>query len=216
MRKPSVFLLDEPISHLDAKLRHSMRTEIKKIHEEAGISFIYATPDQLEAISMADMIGVINKGEIQQIGTPDEVFSKPRNEFVAGFVGDPPMNLFDCAIHKEGETLFLINENFRLSLSEEPAKRLEGATLPERVRAGIRPTNIVITTEKKDENEVAAKISILEPLGRYTIATVSVQKLLFKVKVGGYSGLAEGQSVWLGLDQRKLHFFDKKTGLAVV
>jgi len=215
VRQPSVFLLDEPISHLDAKLRHSMRTEIKKIHEEAGISFIYATPDQLEAISMADIIAVINKGEIQQIGTPDEIFSKPRNEFVAGFVGDPPMNFFDCAIQKENGALLLQNEDFRLPLSKELAKRLESMSLPDETRAGIRPTHIAITTAKAGGNDIEAKISVLEPLGRYAIVTVNVHKLLFRIKVRGYPGLTEGQSVWLGMDQSNLHFFDRKTGQAV-
>ena len=216
VRKPAAFLLDEPISHLDAKLRHNMRTELKKIHEEAGVIFIYATPDQLEAISMADVIAVINKGEVQQIGTPEEIFENPRNEFVAGFVGDPPMNLFDCAVRKANGTLLLRDADFSLALSRELGKRLEGATLPEEVRVGIRPTNISISAEKKDENEVSAKISILEPLGRYTIATVSVNKMFFKIKVGGHLRLAEGQSVWLGFDQNKLHLFDRKTGHAVI
>jgi len=215
VRKPSIFLLDEPISHLDAKLRHSMRTEIKKIHEEAGISFIYATPDQLEAISMADVIGVINNGEIQQIGTPDQILSHPSNEFVAGFVGDPPMNIFDCTLQRAEGTLYLVSDNFRLSLSQELSARLEGAAFSEGVRAGVRPSQIAISVEKKGNDEIAAKISILEPLGRYTIVTVDVQKLSLKVKVWSELGFAEGQPVWLRFDQGKMHFFDKKTGKAI-
>jgi multiple sugar transport system ATP-binding protein len=216
VRKPVAFLLDEPISHLDAKLRHSMRTELKKIHEEAGVTFIYATPDQLEAISMADVIAVINKGEVQQIGNPEEIFESPRNEFVAGFVGDPPMNLFDCAVQRINGTLLLRNADFSLPLSGELSKRLSSTTLPEEVRVGIRPTNISMETEKRNENDISAKISVLEPLGRYTIVTVVVNRMFFKIKAGGYLRLAEGQAVWLGLDQNKLHLFDRKTGQAVI
>jgi len=215
VRKPSVFLLDEPISHLDAKLRHNMRTELKKVHEKVGASFIYATPDQLEAISMADVIAVINKGELQQIGTPKEVFDNPRNEFVASFIGDPPMNIYDCVLRKANGTLLLRIGNFELMLSNELTKRLERTTLPEEMRAGIRPTNISMTSEKRDKKDVSAKICVSEPLGRYTIVTVRVDQMFFKIKVRGYLSVKEGQSVWLNFDENKFHFFDKNTGYAI-
>ncbi len=93
VRRPNMFLLDEPISHLDAKLRHRMRSELKRIQREFGVTTLYSTPDQLEALSMADTVAVIREGVVQQIGTPDEVYYKPRNIFVAQFLGDPPMNL---------------------------------------------------------------------------------------------------------------------------
>ncbi|MBC7189910.1 ATP-binding cassette domain-containing protein, partial [Candidatus Aerophobetes bacterium] len=101
VRNPQVFLMDEPISHLDAKLRTLMRAELKRLQRELNTTTIYATPDQREAIAMADTIAIINKGEIQQIGTPLEIFNFPANEFVAGFTGEPPMNLFDCSVESK-------------------------------------------------------------------------------------------------------------------
>ena len=216
VRKPAVFLLDEPISHLDAKLRHNMRTELKKIHEEVGVSLIYATPDQLEAISMADIIAVMNKGEIQQIGTPQEVFDHPANEFVAGFIGEPSMNLFDCTLQEKAGQLFLTIENFELMLPQEVKRKLQEKTLPDEIKAGIRPTNLHVTKSKKDKNSVSAEIYVLEPLGRYTIATARVDSMLLRIKVRGHFEAAEGESVWLNFDGDKFHFFERKSGSAIV
>lgn len=216
VRKPSVFLLDEPISHLDARLRHNMRTELKKIHEELGVSLIYATPDQLEAISMADVIAVMNKGEIQQIGTPKEVFDHPANEFVAGFIGEPPMNLFDCRLREKTGDLFLKIENFELMLPREVKRKLQEKTLPNEIEAGIRPTNLHLTEGKKDRNSIPAEIYVFEPLGRYTIATVRVNNMLLKIKVRGHFQATEGESVWLNFDRDKFHFFETKSGSAIV
>ncbi|TET29136.1 ABC transporter ATP-binding protein [Candidatus Aerophobetes bacterium] len=216
VRKPSVFLLDEPISHLDAKLRHNMRTELKKIHEEVGVSLIYATPDQLEAISMADVIAVINKGEIQQIGTPEEVFDHPANEFVAGFIGEPPMNLFSCSLRKKTGELFLRIGDFELMLSQEVKKKLEEQMVSDEIKAGIRPTNLHVTKRKKDKNSIGTEIYVFEPLGRYSIATARVNNILLKIKIRGHFEATEGEQVWLNFDTNKFHFFETKSGSAIV
>jgi multiple sugar transport system ATP-binding protein len=215
VRKPSIFLLDEPIAHLDAKLRHNMLTEFKKIHEEAGGTFIYATPDQLEAMSLADVIVVINKGEIHQIGTPKDIFLNPKDEFVAGFTGDPPMNLFNCVFQKDKGSLLLAGGGIELMLSKELTKKLVNALLSEEIRAGIRPMDISITSEKRDEYSVPVKIHIIEPLGRFAIVTAGVNQMLFKIKVRGYLNIKEDQLVWLNFDENKLHFFDCNNSLAL-
>jgi ABC-type sugar transport system ATPase subunit len=215
VRRPSVFLLDEPISHLDAKLRHNMRTELKKIHEEVGVSFIYATPDHLEAMSMADIIAVMNEGEIQQIGTPQDIFDKPANEFVAGFIGDPPMNLFDCSLESQGGELTLRMETQGIVLPKELAARLLERKRTGDLRVGIRPTNIHPTTEKWETAAIQAQVYITEPLGRYSIVTVKVNHMLLKIKTRGILRVKEGDTVWLGLDADKFHFFEKETGVAV-
>jgi len=210
VRKPSVFLLDEPISHLDAKLRHNMRTELKKIHEQIGTSFVYATPDQLEAISMADVIAVIDRGQIQQIGTPDDVFEKPANEFVASFMGEPPMNLFDGVLREENREPLLRIANFDLALPVELGKALEQKIPHGEVRAGIRPTHINIGKSPTDRNSIPAEIYVFEPLGRYAIVTARVNGLLLKVKTRGQLKITEGESVWLDFDLNRLYFFDTK------
>ena len=215
VRKPSVFLFDEPISHLDAKLRHNMRTELKKIHEEIGVSFVYATPDHLEAISMADIIAVINQGEVHQIGTPKEVFEKPQNEFVAGFIGDPPMNLFDCDLNVENGRLVLRIGTSNITLPQELGKMMEEKRLSGRIRAGIRPTNVHIRKDAPAKDGIPAEIYVYEPLGRYTIATVRTNDMLLKIKTKGYLKIEEGESVWLSFDADKFHFFNKETGLAI-
>lgn len=210
VRRPSVFLLDEPISHLDAKLRHNMRTELKKIHEEIGVSFIYATPDQLEAISMADVIAVIDRGQIQQIGTPDDVFEKPVNEFVASFMGEPPMNLFDGVLREKNKEPLLRIASFDLALPMELGRAL-GQKIPNgEVRAGIRPTHINIEKSRRDRNSIPAEIYVFEPFGRYAIVTAKVNGLLLKVKTRGQVRVTEGESVWLDFDLNRLHFFDTK------
>lgn len=215
VRKPSVFLLDEPIAHLDAKLRYDMITEFKKIHEEVGSTFIYATPDQLETMSLANMVAVINKGEIHQIGTPKDVFLNPSDEFVARFTGDPPMNLFNCILRKENGILFLAGEGFKFIISSELTKKLESNDKNRAIRVGIRPTDINISSEKGDGCSIPAKISVFEPLGRYAIVDAEVNRILLKIKVRGRFPAKEGQSVWLNFDEKKLHFFDSNTSLAL-
>jgi multiple sugar transport system ATP-binding protein len=215
VRNPSVFLLDEPISHLDAKLRHNMRTELKKIHEQIRVSFIYATPDYLEAISMADRVAVLNEGEIQQLGTPSEIFDFPVNEFVAGFVGDPPMNLFECTLHSDKEKLFLGFGHSKIMLPDDFSRPLKARTYAAGLKVGIRPTQINVSLERRDENSVPADLLVFEPLGRYAVLTVRADGLILKIKSRERLQLKEDQSLWLNWETSKFHFFDKATGLAV-
>ena len=215
VRRPSVFLLDEPISHLDAKLRHNMRTELKKIHEEFGASFIYATPDYLEAISMADIIALINQGEIQQIGTPGEIYHHPVNEFVAGFIGDPAMNLFDCLLQSENSEVTLRMGSHGIALPQELATKLQQRKTTGDCRAGIQPTNIHVAMEKTESSSIPAELYLTEPLGRYTIVTVRVDPVLLKVKMRGQLGVKEGETVWLSFDADRFHFFERETRVAL-
>src|SRR5208282_439996 len=119
VRKPSVFLLDEPISHFDARQRGRMRVRIKRLQIDLGITMVYVTHDQLEAMALADKITVMNCGVLQQFGTPDEIYHNPSNIFVAGFIGDPPMNLIECSIVQDNGNLYLQQERFKLTLPTE-------------------------------------------------------------------------------------------------
>ena len=215
VRRPSVFLLDEPISHLDAKLRHDMRTELKKIHEQVGVSFIYATPDYLEAMSMADSVAVLNEGKIQQMGTPSEIFNYPVNEFVAGFTGDPPMNVFECKLHGEKEKLFMRFGCSQILLPDDVGGFLKRENHSLEIRAGIRPTDIDVSTEKRYESSIPAKLLVFEPLGRHVILTVETDGLVLKIKSRERLKLKEGQSLWLDWNPSRFHFFEKETGLSI-
>src|SRR5947207_2436425 len=139
VRQPEVFLFDEPISHLDAKLRAHMRGEIKRLQKELGTTMIYVTHDQLEGMSMADKIAVMNQGVLQQYGTPKEIFNNPVNEWVATFVGDPPMNLLEAELQSENGTLYVVHPIFRLALSDAKRQKLLAASAGDSrlVRLGI-------------------------------------------------------------------------------
>ncbi len=128
VREPKLFLFDEPIAHLDAKLRAHMRGEIKHMQRTLGTTMIYVTHDQLEAMSMADMIAVMHEGELQQLGTPREIYNRPVNAWVAGFVGEPAMNFVDCNIEESGGKIRFTHPNFTISVTPEQAQALLAAT----------------------------------------------------------------------------------------
>lgn len=210
VRQPKVFLLDEPISHLDAVIKHEMRTEIKRLHRELGVTFLYATPDQLEALTMGDMIAVIKGGEIQQSGNLQQIFDSPANTFVAGFTGDPPTNLFDCTVEDVNGNLCAVTKSFTLPLSKNVAKALVKAGHTTSVTAGIRPTEISLGPVEKCP--IHGSVSFVEYLGKHTVIGVEINQTLLKIKVTDSSGIIEGENIGLIFNMDKLNFFDKKTG----
>jgi multiple sugar transport system ATP-binding protein len=218
VRKASVFLLDEPISHLDAKLRHEMRVELKRIHREIRAAFVYATPDQLEAMSMADTIAVLREGVLQQVGTPDELYNYPANEFVAGFIGEPPMNFLDGELEEIGGGLVIrAGEEFEISVPEALASKLRSSIEGRGVRVGVRPTDLgLVATESCGESSLQGEVYVCEPLGRYTVITVKIGDAFLKVKVEGHFRVREKEKVGLSLDRDRLYFFDAQTGNALI
>jgi multiple sugar transport system ATP-binding protein len=214
VRKPSVYLLDEPIAHLDAKLRHRMRGELRKIQTELGITTLYATPDQLEALSMADTIAVINEGRIEQIGTPDEVYARPVNVFVARFVGDPPMNILGCdleaeslVVHSDGSFQFQIPPQDRSLLSE----KLKGGKL----KVGIRPKDIQLVAESAETIHAKGRVKDVDTLGQTTVVTIMVGSTETKAKVSTEQAPDRASNVGLVLDDSKLYYFDAETDLRI-
>jgi len=209
IRRPKVYLLDEPIAHLDAKLRHRMRGELKKIQAELGITTIYSTPDQLEALSMADTIAVINKGRIEQIGTPEAVYGRPRNVFVARFVGDPPMNILDSVL--EGES-FVVDSGacFQIPIPSGDWPLLWAKIGRGKLKIGVRPKDIQLVPESA-EAHVRALVKEIETLGQTTVVTVTIDGLEMKIKVPTEQTPARDSIVGLVLDTSRLHYFDAET-----
>lgn len=214
VRQPDVFLLDEPIAHLDAKLRIEMRTELKRMQKEFGATAIYTTPDHLEALTMADEIAVINGGVLQQVGTPDDIYNRPANRFVASFVGDPPMNFLDCRLHEEQGQVFIESSDFRVPASQMIKSRFEESR-KEALSLGIRPPDIRISASPTGEHPIRGEVYIWETVGRNQIITIRVGENNLKVKAGIDSKASIGQKVYLGFDEEKIHLFDPETLVAI-
>ena len=216
VREPRVFLMDEPISHLDAKLRTHMRGELKHLQRVLGSTMVYVTHDQLEAMSMADRIAIMDLGVLQQVGTPYEIFNQPVNQFVAGFVGDPPMNFIDCNLEVSGDSWQLVSDSFRISLPLDMIAKFNkknGAPSsgPMEVVLGVRPENFIITNEKSDEECFQGEVYVTEPLGEDMIVDVTIPKNRLKLKTSVDTDIAMGQQVWLEVKKKKMHLFNRKT-----
>jgi ABC-type sugar transport system ATPase subunit len=160
VREPAVLLMDEPISHLDASLRARMREELEDLVRSLGVTTIYVTHDQVESMAMADRIAVMNLGVTQQIGTPQEIYGRPQNAFVAGFIGEPPMNFADCELVREdGRWARLQSPSLDVELSEEHKKRLAGYEGADQVQLGVRPEDVGVAVAP-GPNSVAAAVDL--------------------------------------------------------
>ena len=215
VREPKVFLMDEPISHLDAKLRTHMRGELKHLQKELNQTFIYVTHDQLEGMSMADRIAVMNFGEIQQYDTPHNIFNNPKNKFVAGFVGDPPMNFIPCYLVVEGERWRLKHEVFEMGLSDEIKKRIQksGSEFSGDISVilGIRPDSIRVKYSKEKPENIKAEIYITEPLGSDVIVDALLGKEKIKIRAPFDFRGDRGSTIFLDFVPERIHLFDAKT-----
>ena len=157
VRDPKIFLMDEPLSNLDAKLRVYARAELKKLHEDLGTTIVYVTHDQIEAMSMGDRIAILNDGVLEQVGTPEEIYENPKNLFVAGFIGNPPMNIIEgTLIERNGK--IIVDFGFSSYQLSNGIEIMEKIKTPE-IMLGIRPENITITKESQD-NAIQAEIDI--------------------------------------------------------
>ena len=214
VREPKVFLFDEPIAHLDAKLRSHMRGELKHLQRDLETTTVYVTHDQLEGMSMADRIAVMHEGVLQQLGTPEEIYNRPSNEFVAGFVGEPPMNFLDCTLEQSNVGLTVVHSGFRLALSDQQASLLTAGGAEANVRIGIRPDNLAIEPGAEGTLEVPGEIFVTEPLGGDMIVEVTIggDRVMVKTKIGPMGG--PGDPCRIGFDVDKLHVFDINTGVA--
>jgi len=212
VRDPKVFLLDEPLANLDAKLRAEMRTELQQLQEDLDTTTIYVTHDQTEAMTMSDRIAILDGGELQQVGTPMECYHEPANVFVAGFIGEPSMNFFDVT----NEDGVLVGEDFRYPVSEEAAAAVQGH---EDLVLGIRPENIEIVDDPVGDDLLRAVVDVVEPHGNENAVHLRFadqsDEDRFTATVGGMRNLSGGQSVGVRFPEEALHLFDARTGDAL-
>lgn len=213
VREPELFLFDEPIAHLDAKLRAHMRGELKILQRKLGTTMVYVTHDQMEALSMADRVAVMHEGVLQQYGTPQEIYHKPVNAWVAGFVGEPPMNFLDCELVQEGDAIQVRHSTFSVSLLPEQASIINSAKLERKVQLAIRPDEIHINGKQSAES-IKAEVKITEPLGGDMLVdtTVGKEKVLVKTKPDFIASM--GEECFLSFDKQRWHVFSSETGLA--
>ncbi|MDR0897253.1 MAG: ABC transporter ATP-binding protein [Oscillospiraceae bacterium] len=207
VRDPQVFLLDEPLGNLDAKLRDQVRYELKKIQEQLGITTIYVTHDQTEAMTMADKIVLLKDGLIMQQGTPNELYNHPANEFVASFLGTPQINIFPCDVTEENGALYLSTAAFRLPAPEDARAALK-PYVGKQVDLGVRPSDFELVQEGK--NAIPAHVDSIEPLGDAYLIYVRVLEKVVVFKYNGENAPAE-KELLLAPNMAKLHLFDPET-----
>jgi len=216
VREPDVFLMDEPLSNLDATLRVQMRTEISKLHRRLGTTFIYVTHDQVEAITMGDRIVVLKDGVIQQVGSPQEVYGRPANLFVAGFIGTPSMNFLQGTLRFLDGRLALDAGSFRVPLA--PGSLPADRHLETRVVGGIRPSSIRLLARgeaRPEEGSVIARVEVVEPMGDIAYIYVDAGGVPMAVRVDPLRLPEAGSEVTLVLDGAALHLFDAVSQRAI-
>lgn len=214
VRKPKVFLFDEPLSNLDAKLRVQMRAEISSLHNRLKATMIYVTHDQVEALTMADVIVVMKFGVIQQIGGPLELYNNPQNKFVAGFIGSPPMNFLEAAVEADGSDIYVNEGSFRLKVTAEQKKMLT-PYVGKSVTFGIRPEDVVFSNTPKDGETINGTVSVVEPLGSETHVFVSTSRSQVVGKIEPTLVPKPDTKISLIPDMVKAKFFDLETELAI-
>ena len=210
VRNPKVFLFDEPLSNLDAKMRGQMRIEIKRVHQHLKTTTIYVTHDQVEAMTLADRVVVMKDGKIEQIGTPDEIYNFPKTGFVAGFIGSPAMNFIPGTIVKNNKiySVFII-DNISFLLDKDKEKRIEGLE-GKNVLLGIRPEHIN-EKQSKDAIEHNVKIDLVEPLGMETMVYFTINKVQLCGKVSPENNLRSNNTAILNFNKNKFHIIDPET-----
>lgn len=210
VRRPQVFLFDEPLSNLDAKLRGQVRTEIKKLHQAIGTTIIYVTHDQVEAMTLADRIVILRGGEIEQVGTPDEVYNRPASVFVGGFVGSPAMNF--ARAKADRDNLVFANGD-HLPLSAIPATGAAGSADGREYIVGIRPEHF--SPVAGPGPALSCHVQVVEPLGSDTLIHFAVGNEMLTARMPPEIRVKAGETLKIGVDPAKIHLFDAATERAV-
>jgi multiple sugar transport system ATP-binding protein len=212
VRQPKAYLMDEPLSNLDALLRLEMRVSLKELQTSLKETFVYVTHDQVEALSMGDRIGVLDKGILQQIGEPQTIYQRPNNMFVATMLGSPPMNFIKCSLRESNGKIRIEHRTFKIEIAQKEAvQTIKSATKSKEVILGLRPEDITIQGEKAKMDAIPAEIYVTEPLGNETIVDVTLGDNVIKVLTEpDFEGQA-GQRIWITINSAKLHLFHEET-----
>ena len=213
VRNPDVFLFDEPLSNLDAKLRVQMRAEISRLHKKLNATMIYVTHDQTEAMTMGDRIVVLKDGIIHQVAPPIELYLHPVDKFVAGFIGSPPMNFIEGRITADGEKLYFDGGGFRVLVGEEQMAALE-VYKDKEIIFGIRPEDIYLSKyygDKDRESRLEAMVDVVEPMGAEMYVYFRTGEVSFVSRITVREYIKVGESIELVFDMSKVHFFDPES-----
>ncbi|EMA50663.1 ABC transporter ATP-binding protein [Halococcus salifodinae] len=221
VRDPAVFLMDEPLSNLDAKLRSQMRTELQRIQEDLGVTTVYVTHDQTEAMTMGDRIAILDDGRLQQVATPLEAYHEPANQFVAGFIGEPSMNFFETTV-ENGQ---LVGDGFEYPLSEETQDSIGDS---DRVTLGVRPEDIELVDTAESDHDFRTVVDVVEPVGSGNNIYLAFEdnaeeaseldmdeSRTFVATIGGLRRVEAGQPAIARLPEDAIHLFDAETGEAL-
>jgi multiple sugar transport system ATP-binding protein len=218
VRNPKVFLFDEPLSNLDAKLRVQMRIEIKKVHQKVRTTTVYVTHDQVEAMTLADRVVVMNFGRIEQIGTPNELYHKPATRFVAGFIGSPAMNFMSCRLEDVGGKLHIrLTDRIAFPLPPDRASRYQNLARSEKLLLGVRPEHI---TEAKPHSEPGIEtfdtvLDVIEPMGMETLIYFILEGVEVCGRVNPNAGARAGAPLRLAMDLNNMHLINEVTGAVI-
>jgi multiple sugar transport system ATP-binding protein len=215
VRDPKVFLFDEPLSNLDAKLRVQMRTEIKKVHQKVRTTTVYVTHDQVEAMTLADRVVVMNAGIIEQVGAPNDLYHSPATKFVAGFIGSPAMNFIPCQLEQAGGGLSVrLNSSLAFPVPANRSQRYTGHVGKGSLLLGLRPEHITETRPHVEPNQhdFDMKIDVVEPMGMETLVYLTIGGIEVCGRVNPNAGAAEGRSMKLRADLNNMHLIDDTSG----
>jgi multiple sugar transport system ATP-binding protein len=215
VRNPKVFLMDEPLSNLDAKLRVQMRIEISKLHQRLETTIIYVTHDQTEAMTLGTRIVVMKDGVIQQVDTPQNLYDRPNNLFVAGFMGSPQMNLLDAKVVKSGNDVRLMFGSHSIKVPEAKAKKLvDGNYVDKTVVLGIRPEDVKdeeMFISQSPDSTIDATVKVYELLGAEVFLYFTIDQFDITARVNPRTKARPGDTIQIALDLSKIHLFDKET-----
>jgi multiple sugar transport system ATP-binding protein len=211
-----VFLFDEPLSNLDAKLRVQMRVELKKLHLRLGTTAIYVTHDQVEAMTLGDRVVVMKDGVVQQVGEPLELYNQPANKFVAGFIGSPAMNFATVTVTEANGSLIAENSGLRIGLPEETAQRLRGH-IGRKVMLGVRPEDLTVAGSADPDHHPCfdAVIEVVEQLGSEILLDMKVGESIMVASVEPTARVSVGDKLRVAMRPSRLHVFDPQTEAAI-
>ncbi len=214
VKEPAILLFDEPLSNLDAKLRLRMRCELKRLQKDLGVTSVYVTHDQVEAMTMASRIAVMNYGVLQTYGTPNQLYDHPDTLFVAGFIGAPPMNFLEMAFEERDNGFYLGSQALEIRISDERGARAKQNNVPQRVTMGIRPEDVSVVAER--DGDFRAEVYLIEPLGREDLVTFRFDDEEIRALVPAPFDGRIDETISLNLAKEKAHLFNPETEVSVL